>query len=120
MSASPSHSTSEVQSESQFSAEVDAVLLTVEEAIEQSGADLEFETVAGILTIGCEDGSKIIINRQMPNREIWVAARSGGFHFRKADGIWADTRGGLDLAARIAKCINEQSGERVTVQLPVV
>src|SRR5437762_8968380 len=38
------------------------------------------------------DGSKLIINRHVPNRELWVAARAGGFHFRADGGIWRDTR----------------------------
>lgn len=105
------------QTESQFNAEVDNILLAIEKALDDSAAaadaGVEFETVAGILTIECEDGSKIIVNRQTPNREIWVAAKSGGFHFRKVDGAWIDTRGGPDLAARLAQCILEQSGVHV-------
>jgi CyaY protein len=104
------------QSESQFGQEVDAILQAVEESLDQSAADIEYETVAGILTIDC-GGGKIIINRQTPNREIWVAAKSGGFHFRKADGVWVDTRGGPPLAARLAQCIEEQSGERVALSI---
>lgn len=108
---------SSIQPESQFNEVVDAVLLAIEESLERSGADVEFETVAGILTLEFEDGSKIIINRQTPNREIWVAARSGGFHFRERDGEWVDTRGGLPLAARLETAIREQSGESVKINL---
>ena len=43
---------------------------------------LDWSLNDGILEIECEDGSKLIVNRHVPNREIWVAARSGGFHFR--------------------------------------
>ena len=57
--------------------------------------------IDGILEIECEDGSKVIVNRHVPNREIWVAARSGGFHFRAEDGRWRDTRGGEELAAAL-------------------
>jgi len=106
-----------IQPESQFNAAVDAVLLAIEESLEQSGADIDFETVAGILTLEFEDGSKVIINRQTPNREIWVAARSGGFHFRERDGEWVDTRGALPLAARLASAIQEQGGAAVTISL---
>ena len=43
---------------------------------------LDWSLNDGILEIDCGDGGKIIVNRHVPNREIWVAARSGGFHFR--------------------------------------
>ena len=59
------------------------------------------------------DGSRIIVNRQTPNREIWVAARSGGFHYRWRDGAWRDTRGEREFFAALAEIIDAQAGERV-------
>jgi CyaY protein len=108
---------SEIQSESQFNALVDQVLVAIEDALEASDADIEFETVSGILTLEFDNGSKIIINRQTPNREIWVAARSGGFHFRRNGETWADTRGGPPLAERLAACILDQCGESLRITL---
>ena len=49
------------------------------------------------------------MNRHVPNREIWVAARSGGFHFRAEGGRWRDTRSGDDLAATLARLFREQA-----------
>ena len=51
-------------------------------ALATSDADVDWSLNDGILEIECADGSKLIVNRHVPNREIWVAARSGGFHFR--------------------------------------
>lgn len=109
---------SSIQAESEFNEVVDAVLLAIEQALEQADGDIDFETVAGILTIECGDGSKIIINRQTPNREIWLAARSGGFHFRQVDGKWADTRGGPALDERLRNVLREQGDVDVAVRLP--
>lgn len=98
--------------ESEFHEAVDAALARVERAIE--GADaLDFDMDGGILTIECPDGSRIIVNRQTPNREIWVAARSGGFHFRWRDGAWRDTRGEREFFAALAEIIAAQADERV-------
>ncbi len=75
--------------ESEFHRAVDAVLARIERAAEATeGIDCDLE--AGILTLECPDGSRIIVNRQTPNREIWVAARSGGFHFAWKDGAWRE------------------------------
>jgi CyaY protein len=100
--------------ESEFHRAVDAILARVEAAIEAT--ELEADLESGILTITCPDASRIIVNRQTPNREIWVAARSGGFHFAQRDGQWRDTRSGEELFASLARVIESQSGERVALQ----
>ncbi len=53
---------------------------------------------------------KLIVNRHAPNREIWVAARAGGFHFRAVDGLWRDTRGSDDLRTALARLLLDQAG----------
>ncbi len=95
--------------ESDFHRAVDAVLARIEAAAEASDA-LEVDLESGILTVTCPDGSRVIVNRQTPNREIWVAARSGGFHFRFSDGAWRDTRSGEELFAALARIVRAQSG----------
>jgi CyaY protein len=95
--------------ESDFHRAVDAVLARIESAAEASD-DLDVDLEAGILTIECADASRIIVNRQTPNREIWVAARSGGFHFRFDGAAWRDTRSGEELFATLARVVASQGG----------
>jgi CyaY protein len=99
-----------IMNESDFHRDVDAVLARIESAVEESDA-LDVDLESGILTITCPDGSRVIVNRQTPNREIWVAARSGGFHFRMREGEWRDTRTGDELFASIARVVAAQGGE---------
>ena len=103
--------------DSAFIAAADATLdkigLALDAAVETSDADLDWSLNDGVLTIECEDGSRIIVNRHVPNREIWVAARSGGFHFTWRDGEWRDTRGGDELFASLARILAAQGGENV-------
>jgi len=99
--------------ETEFNQLVDDTLMRVEEAIEASGADIEYETVSGILNLEFEDGSKIIINRQGATQELWVAAKSGGFHYRWTDGAWRNTRDGSDFMAALSRCASQQAGEAV-------
>ena len=98
--------------ETDFHRAVDAVLSRIEAAVEESDT-LDVDLEAGILTITCRDGSRIIVNRQTPNREIWVAARSGGFHFVAREGQWRDTRSGDELFASLARIVASQGGEEV-------
>jgi len=100
--------------EREFEARASAVLETIERALEASGADLDFELKAGgIVEVEFDDGSKIIVNRHGAAREIWVAARSGGFHFRWDGGAWRDTRDGGELFAALSRLVSEQSGQPV-------
>lgn len=100
--------------ESEFLAAADATLAAIgaaiDRALDDSEADVDWSLVDGILEIACEDGSKVIVNRHAPNRELWVAARRGGFHFRADGGRWRDTRGGGELGAALTAILAEQAG----------
>jgi len=98
--------------ESEFHRAVDAVLARVE-SLAAAEEDLDVDLEAGILTLTAPDASRIIVNRQTPNREIWVAARSGGFHFTFRDGRWVDTRAGDELFASLSRCVASQAGIHV-------
>src|SRR3954447_3130000 len=102
-----------------FIAAADAALVTIGEALDRALADSEVDVDwslnDGILEIECEDGSKLIVNRHVPNRELWVAARSGGFHFRPQDGLWRDTRSADDLATVLVRLLRTQGGLAVTL-----
>lgn len=100
-----------IMTESDFHRAVDAVLARIEgAAADADGLDVDLE--GGVLTLECADGSRVIVNRQTPNREIWVAARAGGFHYRFADGAWRDTRSGEELFAALARLVAAQCGAR--------
>jgi len=98
--------------ETDFHAAVDAVLARIERSVEACDA-LDVDLESGILTVTCPDGSRVIINRQTPNREIWVAARSGGFHFSWREGAWRDTRSNDELFASVGRILEAQAGEEI-------
>jgi CyaY protein len=100
--------------ETDFEAQASVTLEALESALENCGEDLDFELKAGgILELEFEDGSKIIINRHGAAREIWVAARSGGFHYRWDGKAWRDTRNGAELFAALSGLVSEQLGRGV-------
>ena len=101
----------------EFNSLADAAMAAIEAAREASGADLDFELAAGnVLEIEFSDGSKIIVNRHGVAREIWVAARSGGFHFRWDGAAWVDTRDGAELMAKLSTLASQQAGEVLTLK----
>lgn len=111
-----------MMSDTEFITAADSTLATIGEALdlalEDSDVDLDWSLNDGILEIECEDGSKLIVNRHVPNRELWVAARAGGFHFRARGGVWRDTRSGDELGASLTKLFATQAG--LTVKLPAL
>ncbi|WP_313953468.1 iron donor protein CyaY [Accumulibacter sp.] len=102
--------------DSEFNALADAALQQIEAGLERSGADLDFEMVAGsVLEIEFADGGKIIVNRHDAAKEVWVAAKSGGFHYRWDGNCWQDTRGGEELMTALSRLVSQQAGETVSL-----
>lgn len=100
----------------EFNALADAALARIEAALEACEADIDFELAAGgVLEIEFADGSKIIVNRHAVAREVWVAAKAGGFHFRWDGQAWLDTRDGAELLAKLSTLASQQAGEVVTL-----
>ncbi|NLF54380.1 MAG: iron donor protein CyaY [Thauera phenolivorans] len=103
--------------ESAFNVLAEAELARIEAAVDACGAEVDIEQQpGGILELEFEDGSKMIINRHVAAREIWVAARSGGFHFRPEQGHWINTRDGQELYALLSALVGAQSGTPVTLR----
>jgi CyaY protein len=102
--------------ESEFNKLADATLAAIEQAIERSGADIDFELQAGgVLELEFDNGSKMVINRHGVAQEIWVAARSGGFHFRADNGRWVGTRNGAELMQTLETLLSQQAGEPISL-----
>ncbi|MDY0205592.1 MAG: iron donor protein CyaY [Pseudomonas sp.] len=68
-------------SNSQFHDLIDATQRNLEDIIDDSDADIDIENSAGILTLTFENKHQMIISRQEPLKQLWLADRSGGFHF---------------------------------------
>jgi len=94
-----------------------ATLDRIEQSLEASAVDADFELKeGGVLEIEFPDGSRMVINRHGAAREIWVAAPSGGFHFRWQNGAWRDTRDGSELFAALSRLVSGQSGQPVVLR----
>ena len=103
--------------ESEFETLAGAALAALESAFEASLPDVDVQTKgAGVLEIEFDDGSKMVINRHGAAREIWVAAKSGGFHFRYDGALWRDTRDGTELFAAVSKLASQQGGTPVALE----
>jgi CyaY protein len=82
---------------------------------DSTDADIDNQRVGGMVTLKFANGSEIIVNLQKPLHEIWLAARSGGYHFRFDCGQWIDTKGQGELFARLSEDARIQSGLPLTL-----
>lgn len=106
--------------ESEFLALAEQTLTAIEAALERaandSDLDVECSRSGNVLDIEFVDnGSKIIVNSQAPMQEIWIAARSGGFHYRHDAGRWLNTRDQSELFASLSRMASEQGGVAVVL-----
>lgn len=108
--ATPGSALSDVE----YNAMTRAVLAGIEQQVDawlqEDVVDIDAARTGGLLELSFPQGSKIVVNTQPPLHEVWLAARSGGFHFRYADGAWRDTKTGEEFFAVLSRCASEQAG----------
>jgi CyaY protein len=107
-------------SDADYLAKSHALLARIEAQIdawlEADVVDIDTHRTGGLLELslpGPGAGSKIVLNTQPPLQELWLAARSGGFHFKWNGTQWVD-REGQELFARLSRCASEQAGQALT------
>lgn len=106
--------------ESEFLEQAETMLNRIEAALERvndSGdLDVECSRNGNVLEIEfIDNGTKIIVNSQAAMQELWVAAKSGGFHFKSDGTHWIGTRDGAELLAALSKMVSEQGGASVVL-----
>jgi CyaY protein len=99
--------------EAEFLAACERVLTAIEDGLDRSGIDAETARTGHVLEIEFDDGSSLVVNGNVPLREIWVAARSGAHHFRFVDGAWRDTRGAGELFDTLSAIASRHAGSTV-------
>jgi CyaY protein len=87
--------------------------------LQEDVIDIDSSRTGGLLELSFPNGSKMVINTQPPLHELWLAARSGGFHFRYAGGRWVDTKSGQEFFAELSARASEQAGLPLVFEPPV-
>ena len=91
----------------------EALLASVEASCdrinESTDADVDNQRVGGMVTLTFADRSQIIVNLQKPLHEVWLAARSGGFHYKWDGERWRDTKAGSEFFADLSRYASEQA-----------
>ncbi|MGF6272262.1 CyaY protein [Massilia sp. UYP11] len=106
--------------ETEFLDLADLTLKQIEEAFDRLNdedvIDVECKRSGNVLEIEfIDNGSKIIVNSQAPLQEMWVAARSGGYHYKRVGDTWRNTRDDSEFFASLSTYASEQGGAQVSL-----
>ena len=104
-----------MMTESEFLQHSDGLFAHIEDALDDQDADFDCQTAGNVLTIDAEDGTQVVVNRHTPNQELWIAAKSGGYHFAEQNGKWLATRDGRDFYDVLNEALSAASGEAVEI-----
>jgi CyaY protein len=77
---------------------------------ERTSADIDCQRAGGMLTLGLGARGQIVISLQKPLHEVWLAARTGGYHYRFDGSAWRDTKSGEEFYARLSAAACEHAG----------
>jgi CyaY protein len=91
-----------------------AVELACDRINDEGEADIDNQRMGGMITLTFENRSQIIMNLQKPLHEVWLAARSGGYHFKFDGQQWVDTKGQGEFFERLSKDASAQTGLMLT------
>lgn len=122
----PGNLTVETIDDKQFHQLGSNLLQSIEVALEAADdaldLDLDVERQGGnVINIRFRDRSVIVVNTQPPLHEIWVAAKSGGYHYRwagtLATPLWLDTKTGRELLTDLSEFASAQAGQAIAISL---
>ena len=99
-----------------------SIEVALEAADDALDLDLDVERQGGnVINIRFRDRSVIVVNTQAPLHEIWVAAKSGGYHYRwagtLASPLWLDTKTGREILSDLSEFASNQAGQAVSISL---
>jgi CyaY protein len=99
--------------DTQFHQLADKLMSNIEQAIDNydGDSDIDYEINGNVMTISFENDSKIIINRQESMHQVWLATKTGGYHFDYQEPGWRCDRSGEDFIKILSEAITLQSGE---------
>jgi CyaY protein len=88
-----------------------AIEAQIDDWLQCDVVDIDISANGGMLELGFVNGSKIILNTQPPLLEIWLAAQSGGYHYKFTDKGWRDFKEGTELFEHLSRCVSQQANQ---------
>jgi CyaY protein len=103
-----------IMTESEYIQLTEDLFTRIEQVIDDSGVDVECNLSGSVLTIEFGDCSQVIVNRHSPYQEVWLAAKSGAYHFFLQDGKWLSRRDDSEFYSKLSEVVRLGCGEKVS------
>ena len=104
-----------VMTDQEFMDRAESLLHAIEQCCDrindQGEVDIDNQRVGAMVTLVWPNRSQIIVNLQKPLHEVWMAARSGGYHFCWREGQWQDTKGQGEFFELLSRDATAQAGQ---------
>ena len=107
------HLERKIMTETEFLQHSAAMFAHIEDALDADNCDIDCQFSGNVLTLETTNGTQIVINRHTPNHELWLATKSGGYHFAEHDGRWLATRDGREFFDVLNEALSAACGETV-------
>jgi CyaY protein len=102
--------------ESQYHQMTEDLLISIEEMLDECEVDIDYESAGSILSMTFENGTKIIINKQPPLQQLWVATKFNGHHFNFQDDLWIDERTGVEFWSFLDEACSKQAEQAISLR----
>ncbi len=102
--------------DSQYHQMTDDLLIDIEEMLDECEVDIDYESASSILTMVFINGTKIIINKQPPLQQLWVATKFNGHHFSFQGDQWIDERTGVEFWSFLDAAVSKQAEQAITLK----
>jgi CyaY protein len=102
--------------DSQYHQMTDVLLIDIEEMLDECEVDIDYESASSILTMIFLNDTKIIINKQPPLHQLWVATKFNGHHFNFQNEQWIDERTGVEFWSFLDEAVSKQAEQAITLK----
>jgi len=103
--------------ETEFLNLIEQTFFKIENAIEKSGHDIDCESSGGMLKLIFPTGSHVVLNKQTPLFQLWLAGKKQGYHFDYINHAWICNRSGKNFTEIFTEVCDEAAGHPLKIIL---
>ncbi|MGQ8364266.1 iron donor protein CyaY [Glaciecola sp. 1036] len=96
---------------------IEDIFLALEDSLDEQEVVFDYDSNGDIFTIIHPDNSKIVLNKQPPLQQLWVATKFNGHHFNYEDGVWIDERTGVEFYSFLDEAVSKQANTPIKLNL---
>lgn len=96
---------------------IEDIFLALEDSLDSQEQEFDYDSNGDIFTIIMPNNSKIVLNKQPPLQQLWVATKFNGHHFNYEDGQWIDERTGVEFYSFMDEAVSRQADAPVELAI---